>query len=427
MGKIKRNRVLDIGMRHSNDDSRKKLHVAYIIDRFPSPTEHFILNEITSLERRDIRITILVLRKQKKYLDMPELKKLESPVRYLPRIFLALPFLVYFYYPSLLFCAKKHKQGFKLHSPKSFFKLFRDYCTNLFFFAYLKGKDIDHIHAHFAFVATDIASLLSEKLGVKCSFTMHSRDIYLNSPQRLGELLSKASFAITCTNYNRDYINKLTSQKYGKKIFTVYHGINVLKWGGGEQAKKKVSTDIRILSVARLVEKKGLVYLLEAVKRLTRGGHNIQCTIIGKGPQEKQLKSFIKNNGLREHVHILGFQQRDVVRKYLMEADIFLLPCTVAKDGDRDGLPNTVLEAMAIGVPVVSTNVSAIPEAIRDRKTGMLVNEKDELALAKAVSELLENKGLYRQIAKKSRKEIVERFDHQVSIGQLLAIFKDNI
>ena len=403
-----------------------KVNVAYVIEKFPSPTEYFILNEILELEKRGFNIFILVLQKQKRFLHILKDKNLKSPVIYLPRVFCFLPFLSLFIYPiSILRFSSFSIRPFFSIPLVPFIKQTRNYCISLYFLKKLKDRKIEHIHAHFAFIASEIGCLLSRQLGVKFSFTAHAQDIYLNPAYKLNQLLREASFAITCTKYNRDYIDKVTGNK-NNKLAVVYHGIDITKWQVNTTNRKLSNPKIRILSVARLVEKKGLLFLLRAIKLLIDKGYRAHCTIIGKGPLRKKMEKYVKDFGLYNYVDIPGFLPQSELKQYFINADIFILPCIVAENKDRDGLPNVILEAMVMGVPVISTNISAIPEVIEHRETGFLVREKDEQAIVNTITELWNDRKLYMKISEDSKRKIFKEFSIERSTDELVTIFRNN-
>jgi colanic acid/amylovoran biosynthesis glycosyltransferase len=399
------------------------LRMAYVIEKFPSPTESFILNELLELQKRGIELYLLVLRKQKRYLGIPELKKLNFPVIFLPKICFLFPFLCFYRTPLLSIFSLLNRSG----SPAGrLFKNFRNDQISLFFAHKLKGKDINHVHAHFAFISVDIASVLSKLLGIKYSFTAHAQDIYTNLP-KIQQVIGDASFTITCTQYNRHFLNKISDFEYADRIFTVYHGVEISKWLSSHHYHKIGCSEIRILSIARLVEKKGLIYLLKAVQRLIQMDVQVTCTIIGEGPLRRRLKNQIKDLGLEDFVRILDFLSQEQIKSFFAQSDIFVLPCMVAGNGDRDGLPNVIMEAMLSGVPVISTPVSAIPEIIKDGITGILVREKDEKAIADAIIRLKTYPMLYAKITSNGRMEVIEKFDIEENTDELVKVFKSNI
>ncbi|WP_025742483.1 glycosyltransferase family 4 protein [Aquimarina pacifica] len=401
----------------NNNSNQKK--IVYLIENFPSPTEHFVLNEMLELEHRGIELEVLVLKKQNKYMCMPELNDLRASVIYLPKLYRYFSFFFLFKNPLLF---PKLIQLGSISSGKNSLKSFRDYCIGLYFFSKLKRTSITHFHAHFAFLAVDIASVLSKLFGLNYSLTMHANDIYTNT-DKIKKVIRESSFVITCTEYNREYLNKVTCNKYQDKIHKVYHGIDTSKWTFRE--RKDVNTsEIKIISVARLVEKKGLFYLLESIKILVDKGKNINCTIIGEGVLKDKMIDFIRTNRLEAFIKIIGFQKQDMVRQMFIKSDVFVLPSIIAQNGDRDGLPNVIVEAMALGLPVISTATSAIPEVIEDRITGLLVKEKDSLAIARAIDELIANQELYNLIRKNAENKIQSKMHIEHATNKIANLFR---
>jgi len=424
--------------------------MAYVVEKFPSPTESFILNEILQLQKTGIELYLLVLRKQKRYRRIPELTKLNSPVICLPKICFFFPFFFFFrtFLSGMFFrsCVAqntplrqylKHVWSLPSHNRILHFdypgrrigrliKDLRNHQIALFFARKLKDKNINHVHAHFAFISVDIASLLAKLLGIKYSFTAHAQDIYTNL-NKIQQAVGEASFTITCTRYNRYYLNKISDCEYADKIFTVYHGVEISKWLSSHHDHKIGRSEIRILSIARLVEKKGLIYLLKAVQRLIQKDIQVTCTIIGEGPLRRHLVSQIKDMGLGDRVRLLDFLPQEQIKNFFAQSDIFILPCIIAGNGDRDGMPNVIMEAMLSGVPVISTPVSAIPEIIQDGITGILVREKDEKAIADAVIRLKKYPMLYAKITSNGRMEVIKKFDIEENTDELIKIFESNI
>jgi glycosyltransferase involved in cell wall biosynthesis len=282
------------------------------------------------------------------------------------------------------------------------------------------------VHAHFAFITADIAKQLSGLLDINFSVTAHAQDIY-TSPDRIKQFSNDALFLVTCTEYNRKYINEITDFKFQDRIYKVYHGLDASKWENNYVFRKLGGSIINIICVARLVEKKGIIYLLRAIKILVESGIDIKCTIVGEGPLKTQFDKYIKESGISKYVQILGFMHQDNVKEYICRSDMFVLPCIVADNGDMDGLPNVILEAMALNIPVISTSISAIPEVIDDRFNGLLVKEKDEEAIANAIMELVKDEKLYERIKNNSRTKLLDEFDIGECTSKLIDIFRNNI
>jgi colanic acid/amylovoran biosynthesis glycosyltransferase len=394
--------------------------IVYVLEKFPSPTEYFVLNEILELEKKGIALRILVLNKQKKYLTIPELRDLKSTIHYLPKVYYYFSFLLLFLSPISIIRFQISPQR-----PINFLKRLRKYYISLFFVQKLKDCRVAHIHAHFAFIASDIAQIVSHLTGVNFSVTAHAQDIYMNE-DKINTILPNVLFLITCTRYNYNYINSISENKFADKIFHIYHGISISKWDSNE-LKHEQNNGIAILSIARLVEKKGLLYLLKAIHLLIEQKMNIRCTIIGEGPLQGQLEYFIMTNSLGEHVKIVPFLPQNEIKTHYLNSNIFVLPCIVAKNGDMDGLPNVIIEAMALGIPVISTPISAIKETIEHRETGLLIPEKSESAIANAIMELINDRYLYHDIARKGKIKIQEEFAIDTCTNKIIELFKNKV
>jgi glycosyltransferase involved in cell wall biosynthesis len=405
-----------------------KLKIGYILERFPSPTEYFILNEILQLEKRGIEIYIIVIHRQDKYLNLPELNDLCSPVIYLPKIYYYFPILNFFFTPSSFFQLPafiRKTSGSISCSLLTIIRYFRNYCLSAYLAKQMKGYPCSHIHAHFAFISLDIAFCLSILLNIDYSLTVHARDIYTNE-NKIKDHLGSLRFLITCTNYNKDYLNKITDYIYEYKIYKIYHGIDIKKWTLQVRRNRNHSV-FHILSVARLIEKKGLIYLIKAISILVAQGIRIHCTIIGEGELKQQLLTLIKAERIHNFVRILPFVTQDRIRELLLQSDVFVLPSIIADDGDRDGLPNVIIESMLSGLPVVSTSVSGIPEVVKHMETGLLVREKDELSIVNAINFLMNDKEIYAGIVRNARKKILELLNIESCTDELVDVLESNL
>lgn len=397
--------------------------IVYVIERFPSLTEYFILNEILALEKREIAIVILSIKKPKLIVEIPELDSLTAPVFYSSH------FTNYTYLSQITFVRiftnfiRITRTCLKSSSIISIVRQLKYSLLALDFEKQLKGIRVKHVHAHFAFIASDLGYLLSKFLGVSFSFTAHAQDIYLNQKQIISKI-ERSCFVVTCTRYNRDYLNQLTEKKFEEKIHHVYHGINLIERAVPKERQFSDHSMVNILTVARLVEKKGIIYLLKAIKILVDSEKMIRCTIIGDGPLRNELINFTIAEGISNNVTFPGANERKKIFKQLSSADIFVLPSIVASNGDRDGLPNVLLEAMLMDVPVISTPISGIPELVEDGHSGLLIPEKDEKALVNAILKLTEDHDLYKTIIIKAKDQIMKNFAIDYTTEKLIGLFK---
>jgi glycosyltransferase involved in cell wall biosynthesis len=206
------------------------------------------------------------------------------------------------------------------------------------------------------------------------------------------------------------------------KMHLVHCGIDVRNFAPPEhKAEDKRPV---IAGVGRLVEKKGYSYLIKACRILADQGYDFECLIIGGGPQAALLQQMVQELNLSQHIQLVGAVFQEQLRDYLNRADIFVLPCIVGQDQDMDGIPNTLMEAMAMEIPCISTTISGIPELIVDGKSGLLAPPQDEAALARAIARLLEDRELRSSLGKAGRATVMAEFEIEKNAATLLTIFK---
>jgi glycosyltransferase involved in cell wall biosynthesis len=289
----------------------------------------------------------------------------------------------------------------------------------------LAKSGVIHFHAHFAHSPTSVALFASCLSGLPFSFTAHAKDIYTSDRRQLAEKIHLARFVVTCTDYNRKYLKGLAST--GRTpIYRVYHGIDV----GLFAAPPVVATPaapFRILTVARLTEKKGIPTILEAVRQLVDRGIKVCYTIIGDGDQRQQILSLIRTLCLEGVCRWLGTRPHHEVLEHYRNSDLFALGCQVADNGDRDGIPNVLMESMAMGVPVVATEVSAISELITHGRTGLLVPPQRPDRLADAMQRLLTDAPMRAAIIPPARQLVHQAFDNRALIRSLAQIYRRHI
>jgi glycosyltransferase involved in cell wall biosynthesis len=258
------------------------------------------------------------------------------------------------------------------------------------------------------------------------SFTAHAKDIYVKTPPELLRTeAQEAKAVVTCTEYNRKYLVDQIGLSVNGKLHCIYHGLDLSQFRF-QWPRLSQSGSPTILSVARLVEKKGLNDLIAAADILRSRGRSFQVEIIGEGPLRQSLETQIKQLDLSGHVKLVGSQPHDSVCRAYERASVFALPCIVAADGDRDGIPNVLPEAMACGVPVVATPVSGIPELIESEQQGLLVPPNNPADLAVALERLLTQPELCGRLAQAARQRVANHFSLERGSTRLLALFQRN-
>ncbi len=401
-----------------------------ILKGFPRISETFISNEILLLEKMGFRIHIFSMRQPRENFTHRSVADIRAQVDYLPEKILShLPvlmktnLLLASRIPEVYRNAMRMAWGRYLRTRKSAtlkHLLQAGYLVQRL----LPGQGIAHLHAHFAHSPTSVALFSSLLSSLPFSFTAHAKDIYTSDPRQLREKISLARFVITCTGYNREYLRCLAPGAQ-TPIDCIYHGINPrLFTPAADPGRPAADGPRRLLTVARLTAKKGLPTVLEALCRLRDGGIDFEHVLIGDGELRDEILASIRRLGLGGHTRWLGTQPHEEVLAHYRRADVFLLGCRIAPNGDRDGIPNVLMEAMAMGVPVVATRVSAIPELVQHRRTGMLVPPEDPGAMVRAVREVLEDADLRGDITRRARQRVTRDFDNQVLIRRLADHFK---
>ena len=272
----------------------------------------------------------------------------------------------------------------------------------------IRQRGIVHLHAHFGSVATSVARLAAHFADVPYSFTAHAKDIFHESvdPDDLRRKLRDAATVVTVSDYNLSYLR----QRFGtdaRRVRRIYNGMDLAEL----RHLSTVGRSPVILSVCRLVEKKGLTHLIDACDRLRQHEVEFTCQIVGTGPLEGALRSQIQALHLDDWVEILGPRPQQEVFALMQQASVFAAPYVVGSDGNRDGLPTALLEAMALGTPCVATDVTGIPEIVCNGETGLLVNQHDSAELAAALQRLLGDGKLRERLATRARSLIEAEFD----------------
>jgi glycosyltransferase involved in cell wall biosynthesis len=261
--------------------------------------------------------------------------------------------------------------------------------------------------------------LASRLSGLPFSFSAHARDIYdenLVDRALLREKIRCAEFVITCSEYNRRVLATLGGEKADGKIMKIYNGADLTRFRPDPSVPREPAL---VLAVGRLVEKKGFRDLIRACRSLRDKERSFRCIIAGEGGERDRLTQQISDLGVQDRVTLVGAQPQEQVLEMMKRATIFVLPCVVSAAGDKDGLPTVLIEALAVGLPAISTTLSGIPEVIEHGKTGLLVPSGDSILLAEAIEKLLVNPDLRERLARAGLKRVRESFDVRKNVKTL--------
>ena len=286
-----------------------------------------------------------------------------------------------------------------------------------------REKTIDHLHAHFAHDPALIAYLVHLMTGLPYSFTAHARDLFQVPAKALTDRIRGAKAVVTCCRANLDYLNQIATSQTSK-FSLIYHGVNLNDFQPSAAAETKLSPACPlILSVGRLVEKKGFQDLLQALLLVKQQGVEFECAIYGGGPLNGNLQRWIEEHGMTGEVTLKGDRTQQELISVYQRAALFILTPVQTEDGDRDGIPNVLVEAMAVGLPVVTTAVSGIPELVDHNQNGLLYKPHDVDGISSGIIELLRNAEKRKQFGSMASKKVMEQFDINQAARRLRTLF----
>jgi len=378
---------------------------------YPRFSETFVVSEILAREAagHDIRVYSLRLPVDGRFHAM--LADVRAPVTYIPDSRIR---------AVELWALVKDAAGRLPRLPSALPELaacdVRDAFQALHLALQLEEHGITHLHAHFASVATTVARLASLLTGVPYSFTAHAKDIFHESVEAadLDAKLRDAAAAVTVSEYNADYL-RTRFPASTHRLLTVRNGLRLDDF----HYRPPVQREPVVSAVGRLVEKKGFVILLEALALLNRAGRPVRAVLAGAGPLEQLLREQVTLLGLGDLVDMPGPLPQHEVRALVARSAVLAAPCITGSDGNVDGLPTVLIEAMALGTPVVATPVTGIPELVRDGQTGLMVPERDPFELAAALARVLDDNELAIRLARHARILVEEAYDSRRQAREL--------
>ncbi|QHM74626.1 Alpha-D-kanosaminyltransferase [Mixta theicola] len=390
-------------------------YIGYVLKRYPRFSETFVVNEILAHERSGLKIDIFALGPVEEAYFQDGIARVRAPVTRLAD---------------------------KQRSSEAYWTLWQQACQQLpdfttrmsVLYSYsvhevaqaimlalaVQERGIQHLHAHFATRATTVARLAAKLSGISYSFTAHAKDIYFpyEKPTQIELKLRDALRAITVSDYNLDYLHS-QSPVAADKVVRIYNGLDLAQFS----YLAPVQRPRQILAIGRLVAKKGFHVLIDALDILRARNEEFSCTLIGDGPLCPTLAAQIQRLGLGDRVTLSGSRPQPEVKAAVQQAAMVVAPSVISEEGDRDGLPTVLLEAMALGTPVISTEVAGIPELVSDEITGLCVTPGDPLALADAMQRLLNDPALQLTLAQQARHCIEQSFDIDRNSARMREIF----
>jgi colanic acid/amylovoran biosynthesis glycosyltransferase len=404
----------------------EKMKIAYLAPEIPALSATFVYNEILGLEARGYEVLPISVHHPDAPALEPAVKGIRSRTIYLYqmpfwrvaasffRMFAARPLSAT--RTGMMVLGDAGRMGLQSHVGRGL--IYRS-LAGAQVARILLREGCGHLHTHFAHVPADIAMYASALSGIPFSFTAHANDLFERG-WLLKEKVRRASVAVTISEYNRRFF--LEQGADPAKIRIVRCGVDTTLTQAdppGEPNDPPV-----IGSLGRLVEKKGFDTLIEALSRRRRAGIRFRLEIAGDGPLMDSLRQMAESEGIAAEITFLGAMSHDRVFDWLKRLDLFVLACRKDRNGDQDGIPVVLMEAMTTGTPVVSTRISGIPELIIDGKTGMLADPGDPESLARAIRAVLDDPELTAKIVTGARQHVQKDFDTEVNLDRLIRCFE---
>ncbi len=391
--------------------------IAYIAGQFPLRSETFVWREVRELMRRGWDVHTFALHRSTE-VTPPELVELRDNTRIvydheMGNAFASLPGL---------WDAATHASG---TPARDRLKLAMQARAGAGLARELRRLGVRHIHAHFAHAPASVAMYAARTTGIGFSFMGHANDLFQRR-QALSLKLSRAEFVACISKWHRELYRSLVRGDESK--YPIIHcGVDTDHWtpspipSSPEHPASQATA--RLLTVARLVPKKGIDYLVRAVARLHQTGRRIPLTIAGEGPERGRIESLVRECSLSDHVTLLGATESEDVLNLMHNHDIFALPCVIDPAGDRDGVPVSLMEAMACGLPVVSGDLPAVRELVSQESGGVLVDGTDVEAIASSIASLIDQPDRRKSLGQLGRAHVVREFSLAANVTRLEAAF----
>lgn len=390
---------------------------AYLFERFPSFSQTFCYREVAELDRQGLTPPVFSIRKPKNEPPQDWDELVIKRVHYLPEE------------QELVSNVRRASKKGNLKSEivaaldewgrrPDFLRLYQA----IYIGSRLRDLGIDHVHAHFAGLAARTAFWIDKFFGVNFSFTAHANDIFAprNFEIGLDKLVDAARAIITETDYAAKFLKERFPDR-AHRIRRIYNGLDLAEFKRADFTAASPT----IVAIGRLIEKKGFADLIDACRLLKERGKSFRCEIIGEGPLEKDLRQLVDQLDLQKRVQLLGPKPQHEIAEHLAAGTVFVLPSTIDPDGGMDNLPTVIMEAMATGLPVISTAIGGIPEMVVENETGILVPAGDAAALSRAIEKVIVDLSFARQLGENGQKRAGELFSIEKNARSLVRIFEE--
>jgi colanic acid/amylovoran biosynthesis glycosyltransferase len=387
---------------------------AYLFERFPSFGQTFCYREVAELARQGITPPIFSIRNPKDEPPQDWDQHIVERVHYLPEE------------KELLHDVRRASKRGKLTGEiisaldewgrrTDFLRLYQAVYIGL----RLQEMGLRHVHAHFAGMAARTAFWIARFFPITFSFTAHANDIFTPRDFEIGldKLVNAGRVIVTETDYAARFLRERFPDR-ADRVHRVYNGLDLAEFGGADFS----SAPPLVVAVGRLIPKKGFADLIRACRLLSEHGKSFRCEIIGEGSLENELCRQIQQLDLQNRVALPGANPQHKIRKRLAAASVFVLPSVVDADGGMDNLPTVIMEAMATGLPVISTAIGGIPEMVNENETGFLVPPGDAVALADAIEKLISDATLAQKMGRAGYQRAQKLFSIERNVRELCTL-----
>jgi glycosyltransferase involved in cell wall biosynthesis len=406
----------------------KNRKIVVVLKGYPRLSETFIAQELLGLERAGMDLTLVALRRPTDAKRHPVHNEIRAPVHYLPEYLHEEPLRV-----ARSFLTAVFRGGFRRALRAFVADLRRDPTRNrvrrfgqALVLAAEWPEGADWLHAHFSHTPASVTRYTSLLRGLPWTCSAHAKDIWTSHDWDLADKLSSARWTVTCTKTGFNHLKSLVNGS--SQVHLSYHGLDLERFGSFDGIRplrdgSGGTEPVIILSVGRAVEKKGYDVLLRALALLPA---DLQWRFehIGGGEQLGRLKALAESLGITARISWKGALAQEDVLEHYRRADIFALACRIAADGDRDGLPNVLVEAASQKLACISTNVSGVPELLADGENGIVLPPEDPHAMAEALERAIRDPSLRKRLGDAAERRVRDHFDHMSSIDQLKHLFE---
>lgn len=392
--------------------SARRAPVAVLMSRFPSVTETFILREMIEMERQGQPVRVVPMIKETPPVLHDAVKPWIGRALYTPWIspkLIGACVRAFVKQPRNVASLLGRLIAGTLRRPGTLLRTLAVVPKSIFIAEQLAREGVRHMHAHYATYPSTMALIIAALTDITFSFTVHAHDIQVDR-SLLDWKLRECRFVRSISDYNKRFLEQLYPREAAGKIHVIHVGIEPHIYAPASERAPAAGVP-KVLCVAAHKPYKGLPYLIEAAAILKREAVAFHCDAVGHGPMFDELKAMIAEKDAGDVFNLAGPRPQDDVTRMMAEATLFVLPSIVAADGQMEGIPVALMEALASGRPVVSTKISGIPELVEHEVNGLLVDPQDSVALAQAMRELLENAPRARSMGLNGREKVRREFD----------------